>query len=72
MPTVAVSADSVPNRDAGNQTLAIFRTPTKVTVAPMPTRKRPTNSIHEAVAAAMASVPSPITAPPALTTRRTP
>src|SRR5213078_630738 len=37
IPTVALSADSVPNQDGGNHTLAIFRTPTNVTVAPMPT-----------------------------------
>jgi len=71
-PTVALSAESVPNRAAENHTLALLRTPTNVTVAPAPTRKRPADSIHEPVAADIASVPSPITTPPAATTRRTP
>src|SRR5882724_3104792 len=52
-PTVAVTADSKPKRSAGNHAAAILRVPMNVTVAPRPT------------AAPIASVPSPITAPPA-------
>ena len=44
----------------------------KVTVAPSPTAKRPAKSGAELAAIPMASVPIPITAPPAATTRRTP
>jgi hypothetical protein len=44
----------------------------KVTVAPAPMTKRPAKSIADVSAAAIASVPSPITALPAATTRRAP
>jgi hypothetical protein len=69
---VAVVADSVPKRSAGNHAAAIFRAPTNVTLAPRPIRSRPPNSTAVVSAAAITRVPSPIRAPPAATTRGTP
>ena len=71
-PTVAVSAEMVPKRSGGNQAAPSFIAPMKVTVAPAPMTKRPVKSTAEVSATAIASVPSPITALPAATTRRAP
>ena len=71
-PTVAVSAARKPKRSGGNQAAAIFSVPMKVAVAPSPTRKRPTKSTGSVAAAPIITEPTPITAPPAASTRRTP
>ena len=71
-PTVAVIAEMVPKRSGGNQAAPSFMAPMKVTVAPAPITKRPVKSTLDVSAAAIARVPSPMTALPAATTRRAP
>ncbi len=53
-PTVAVSADIMPNCERGNQFAAIFSAPVKVTVAPRPTSSRPAKRIVGVEASPMA------------------
>ena len=71
-PTVAVSADIIPNCERGNQFAAIFRAPVKVTVAPRPTSRRPAKRTAGLAASPMASEPTPMTAPPPAITQRGP
>jgi hypothetical protein len=71
-PTVAASADSVPKCDGGNQLAATLSVPMKVTVAPMPTTKRPVMRSASEGASPMARVPRPMRALPPATTLRTP
>ncbi len=71
-PTVAETADIVANCEGGNQLAAILRQPMKVTAAPSPTRKRPPKGAAWLSAKPMASEPRPMTAAPAVYTRRTP
>jgi len=72
MPAVALSAASNPNRAGGNQAAAILSVPMNVALAPAPTSSRPANSIGVAVAPPMTRAPTPMTAPPAVSTRRAP
>ncbi len=71
-PTVAVSADIMPNWDGGNQLPAILSAPVKVTVAPRPTSRRPAKRATGLPASPIASEPSPITRPPPAITQRGP
>ena len=71
-PTVAVTAARVPKCEGGNQFAATFRLPMKVTVAPVPTRKRPAMRRPSDGANPMARDPSPMMALPPATTLRTP
>ncbi len=71
-PTVAVSADIIPNCERGNQFAAIFSAPVKVTVAPRPTSRRPAKRTAGLAASPMASEPTPMTAPPPAITQRGP
>jgi hypothetical protein len=69
---VADTAESVPKWEGGNQSAATLRQPMKVTVAPAPTKNRPVMSTFCEAAMPIASEPSPMTALPVATTRRTP
>ena len=71
-PTVAVSADIMPNWEGGNQFAAILSAPVNVTVAPRPTRRRPVKRARGPPASPMATEPSPITRPPPAITQRGP
>jgi len=71
-PTVAVSADIIPNCERGNQFAAILSAPVKVTAAPRPTSRRPAKRTAGLGASPMASEPSPMTAPPPAITHRGP
>jgi len=71
-PTVAEIAASVPKCDGGNHVAAILSVPMKVTVAPSPTAKRPAKSGPVFSATAIASVPSPMMAPPIAMVQRAP
>ena len=72
MPTVAVNAASRANCVGGNHAAAIFSVPTNVAAAPRPTRKRPVKSAAVPAAPPITSAPTPMTAPPSVSTRRAP